>query len=218
MEQCRKATLLRFASRKACAMMILASTALASETSKEPTKKGCIRRTFGKFVYVRTGASAVFDQIRNHPREWERSAAGFGRRAASSFSRHAISTGIQYGVAHIRDEQLGYTPSGRDGFWPRTKYALVSTVVTRKVRTGNRTVASGRISGLFGSALISRLWMPSRIRTVSSGVTSGGVSMGVDAGLNMVREFWPEIRRRKRVAPAHIQAPAVREDDEDSKR
>jgi len=185
--------------------MLMAATAVAGQTSLEPSKRGCIRRTFGKFAYVRVGASVVFDQIRNHPREWERGIVGLGKRGASSFSRHAITTGIQYGVAHIRHEQLGYTPSGKDGFWPRTKYALVSTVVTRKVKTGERTVAAGRMSGVFGSALLSRLWMPARFRNVSSGVASGGISMGVDAGLNMVREFWPEIRRRKRIPPAQAQ-------------
>jgi hypothetical protein len=190
---------------KTCALMLVAVSVMTAETSNIPDKKGCIRKTFGKFVYVRIGASVLFDQIRNHPREWDRGAAGLGKRAASSFSRHALSTGIRYGVAYIRDEQLGYTPSEKQGFWPRTKYALVSTVVTRKVHTGQRTVAAGRISGVFGSAMISRLWMPARLRTVGSGVSSAGISMGIDAGLNMVREFWPEIRRRKRVTPTYMQ-------------
>jgi hypothetical protein len=32
------------------------------------------------------------------------------------------------------------------------------------------------------------------MHTVASGFTSSGISFAVDAGLNTLREFWPEIR------------------------
>jgi hypothetical protein len=38
-------------------------------------------------------------------------------------------------------------------------------------------------------------WQPARLRTASGGIASAGVSLGADAGANLVREFWPEIRR-----------------------
>jgi len=80
----------------------------------------------------------------------------------------------------------------------RMKYALVSTVVTHKTTTGKRTPALGRISGDFGSGLISRAWQPARLHTLGSGLATGGIMLGVDAGSNVVREFWPEIRHPHR--------------------
>ena len=45
---------------------------------------------------------------------------------------------------------------------------------------------------------VSRLWQPARLHTVSSGLSSSGISLGADAASNVVREFWPEIRHPRR--------------------
>jgi len=119
---------------------------------------------------------------------------GFGKRLGSAFAKHVVKNVIQYPVAHFRHEELGYHPSGKHGFGPRLKYALVSTVITRKTTTGRRTVAAGEISGAVGSGLVSRLWQPARLHTLSSGFASGGITLGADAGLNVAKEFWPRNR------------------------
>jgi hypothetical protein len=59
-------------------------------------------------------------------------------------------------------------------------------------------VNAGEISGAVGSGLISRLWQPASTRTLAAGFTSAGITLGVDAGQNVVREFWPEIRHPRR--------------------
>ena len=78
------------------------------------------------------------------------------------------------------------------------KYALVGTVMTHKTTTGDRTVAAGQITGAIGSGLVSRLWQPASVSSVASGFASGGITLGVDAGLNVVKEFWPNIRHPRR--------------------
>jgi hypothetical protein len=48
------------------------------------------------------------------------------------------------------------------------------------------------------------------------GFGSAGISLGVDAGLNVVREFWPEIRhphRHANAAAASVATPAAIADD-----
>jgi hypothetical protein len=74
------------------------------------------------------------------------------------------------------------------------EYALVGVVITHKTTTGKPTVAKGELSGAIGSGLISRLWQPASVRTVSAGFSSAGITLGVDATGNVVKEFWPEIR------------------------
>jgi hypothetical protein len=39
--------------------------------------------------------------------------------------------------------------------------------------------------------LISRLWQPKSTRSVRSAMLSTGTSIGVSAGFNVAREFWP---------------------------
>ena len=174
-------------------LLLLGTNRSAAETER-PAAARYVRHTFGKSSLIRSGAGAAIQQARNNPREWGRGGAGFGKRLASGFGEHAIKGTIEFGVATARHEELGYRPSGKQGFGPRLKYALMSTVVTRKTTTGKKTFASGRVSGAMGSGFVSRLWMPTRFHTISSGVATGGVLLSVDAGTHVAREFWPEIR------------------------
>ena len=165
-----------------------------SATQSHPYRDRYVKDTFGRNADARVGAGATIQHIRNSPHEWGRGASGFGKRLGSAFGEHVIKNSIQFGVASVRHEQLGYRRSGQQGFGARMKYALISTVVTHKTTTGKRTPAVGRISGDFGSGLISRTWQPARLHTLGSGFATGGIMLGVDAGSNVLREFWPEIR------------------------
>jgi hypothetical protein len=74
----------------------------------------------------------------------------------------------------------------------------LATVITHKTTTGKKTLATGEISGTIGSELISRLWQPASTRTVGLGFMSGGITLAIDAGSNVFREFWPEIHHPHR--------------------
>ncbi len=180
-----------------CAVFLV-TTVFAADQQRHPYRTGYIRSTFGKSAAVKTGASATLQHLRNSPREWGQGISGFGKRVGSAFGQHIIKNTIQYPVAAIRHEELGYRPSGKKGFGPRLGYALTSTVVTHKTTTGKKTLAAGRISGAFGSGFISRAWQPARLHTFSSGAASGGAMLGVDAGTHVIREFWPEIRHPRK--------------------
>jgi hypothetical protein len=161
-----------------------------SETYR-PTKHQYVKRTFSRGAVVRAGASAAIGQARNAPHEWGQGAAGFGKRWGSAFGSHVVKNSIEFPVASLLHEELGYRPSGKRGFGPRLGYALESTVITHNTNTGRRTVAAGEISGAVGSGLISRLWQPARLHTLASGVSTAGITLAADAGLNVAREFWP---------------------------
>jgi hypothetical protein len=53
-----------------------------------------------------------------------------------------------------------------------------------------------------GGGFISRLWHPDSYQTAASGFAATGVGFGAEAGMNVVREFWPEIRHPHRHAAA----------------
>jgi len=192
---------------------VLAASAAAEKPSQalqpHPYKRNFIKKTFGVGGAINVGVSATTQEIRNSPKEWGRGVAGFSKRVGSSFGHLVVKNSIKYPIASLRHEALGYQRSGKEGFRPRLQYALLSTVITRKTTTGERTVALGQISGNVGSGLISRLWQPASLHTWSSGFASGGISFGVDAGLNVVREFWPEIRNFRRRKNSGVQPNAV---------
>lgn len=178
---------------------LLVQPAMLATDSPERTPGQYAKHELGPKAVVMAGAGAGINQATNTPKEWGQGAAGFGRRFGSAFAKHVVQKGIQYPVARMLHEEISYRPSGKHGFGPRTKYALMGVVVTHKTNGNHgRTVNAGEISGAVGSGLISRLWQPASVRTVGAGFSSAGTSLAVDAGLNMVREFWPEIRHPHR--------------------
>jgi len=167
--------------------------------SQVPKQESYLHHVFGgPGPALKSAAGAGIGQAKGTPYEWGGGVAGYAKRLGSAFGKHIVKSSIQYSVAHLRHEELGYRPSGKEGAGPRLRYALVSTVITRKTTTGKRTVSTSEIASVLGSGLISRLWQPASLHTVASGFGSAGISLGADAGYNVVREFWPEIRHPRR--------------------
>jgi hypothetical protein len=153
----------------------------------------------GAHAAARTGAGAVWGEMLNHPHEWGRGIGGFGKRLASGFGTHAVSTTIEYGVGHVLHEERSKHRSEDPHFVPRFKSALGNTFLVYHRGSDKRRPAVGRMSGIVGGALISRAWQPASAATIGAGLGSAGISLGVDFGMNMAREYMPQ-HRRKRVS------------------
>ena len=166
----------------------------ASQKPDTPDTKTYIKNTFSPTGIAEVGLGAAVTQGTNTPSEWGQGAVGFAKRFGSAMGKRIVKRGIQYPIAKAFHEEISYRRSDKTGFGPRLKYALVSVVITHKTTDGKPTVAKGEIAGAFGSGLISRLWQPASTRTIGLGFTSGGITLGVDAAGNVLREFWPEIR------------------------
>jgi len=178
--------------------------------SQAPKQESYLRHVFaGPRQKLNAGAAAGISQAKGTPYEWGGGVAGYARRLGSAFGKHIVKSSIQYSIAHLRHEELEYRGSGKDGAGPRLRYALVSTVITHKTTTGERTVSTSEIAGVVGSGLISRLWQPASLHTVASGFGSAGISLGADAGYNVVREFWPEIRHPRRNKQKNARKPVA---------
>lgn len=154
----------------------------------------------GAHAVARTGAGAVWGEMLGHPREWGRGVGGFGKRLASGFGTHAVSTSIEYGVGHMLHEERSYHRSADPHFGPRLKSALGNTFLVYHRGSDKRHPAVGRLSGAFGAGLISRAWLPASAHTVAAGVGSAGISLGVDFGMNMAREYMPDHHHRRRTS------------------
>ena len=168
----------------------------AEKIEDHPYRHQYVQQTYGKRAMASVGAHAALGEALNRPKEWGRGAAGMGKRLASGMATHVVKNTIQFGVAAARHEDLNYHRSTDTRFGPRLRHALVSTVVTRKTTTGEKTVAAGRISGALGAGLISRAWQPAAARTVAGGLTTGGIVLAADAGTNVAREFWPKHKNK----------------------
>lgn len=151
-----------------------------------PTCGGTVRRTA-----LHCATSAAIGTARNAPHEWGRGPAGFGKRFASSIGHHVVKQTISLGVSAWHHEDPRYYRSNLYGTWPRVRYAVANTFIAHRTNRSGKTVALGRLSGDFGSGLISRAWQPASTAGIGAGFASGGITLGAEVGFNVTREFWP---------------------------
>jgi hypothetical protein len=149
-----------------------------------------LNRSVDPIEFVRIAFAAGFDQARNYPEEWGQGWDAFGVRMASGFGQQLVREQIEFGVWAIDHEDPRHRRSGLHGVWPRTKYAVVHTFIARR-DDGSEIPAYSRFIGDYGAGFVSREWYPTRFHNFQQGIDAGTVSLGLDVGMNVAREFIP---------------------------
>jgi len=139
---------------------------------------------------ARIALGAGWDQLRNYPEEWGQGWDAFGVRMASGFGQHLVKEQIEFGVWAVDHEDPRHRRSGLHGVWPRTRWAVIHTLVARR-DDGGSMPAYGRFIGDYGAGFVSREWYPTRFHNVQAGFDAGSASLGLDIGMNVLREFAP---------------------------
>ena len=153
-----------------------------------------LKRTYSPTAFLKSGVTAGINQARNHPVEWGRGWDGYGNRFGSSIGQRAVANTISFGVGTFRREDPRYFLSDQINTLARIRSAVAQTLIVHTDQ-GGRTVALGRIAGAFGGGLVSRTWQPDGHRIFWPGVQSGALSLASDAASNVIREFWPDIKK-----------------------
>jgi hypothetical protein len=139
---------------------------------------------------LRSAMGAGIDQALNTPHEWSQGTKGYLRRFGSSYGEHVIQSTVMYGMSAALHEDNRYFRSGKTGFGPRLKYAIASSFLARH-DDGSRHFSFSRISSYGASAALSREWQPPSTDKWKNALNSFGISVGVETGFNVAREFLP---------------------------
>ncbi len=144
----------------------------------------------------RVAFSAALDQRSDSPSEWGDGAAGFGRRMAARTALTLSQSGVQHGTAALLrlDPRGDQTRSTSRHPLRRTAHALARTFVTRDTR-GRSVPNVPLFAGAFGGALASRAWYPDRDGPGHEAVRVASLTIAAQAGVNVFREFSPELKR-----------------------
>ena len=153
-----------------------------------------VRTTYGLGGILSTAAGAGIHQLTDTPKEWDQGAEGYGRRFGSAYATRIIQGTLEYGGSLALREDNRYVPSRETGLWNRSKHALVSTLTARN-DAGHEHFAYSHVGGAAGAAFISRIWQPHSTNTAGDGAVTFGIIMAADAGGNMFKEFWPDVKR-----------------------
>jgi hypothetical protein len=138
---------------------------------------------------------AGISQLTDNPHEWGQGMEGYGHRFISSYGQGAIASGIGLGLSLAFKTDPRYDRCECTSVKPRLGHALVRVVWTRK-DAGGEMLNVASLGNTFGGAAIANQWRPDRQNTAGYFVRSASTSIAITAGFNVVREFWPEIRKK----------------------
>lgn len=145
--------------------------------------------------YFKGAMSAGIDQWNDKPSEWGQGAQGYGKRFANITGQYSVQKAVTFLASSALHEDNRYFGSGEHGIWPRTRYALMSSVLARH-DSGRRSISLSQLGGVAAGAFIARLWLPSSQSSAADGAVSFGISMGGNAATSVLKEFLPDLLRR----------------------
>jgi hypothetical protein len=155
------------------------------------------RCSFDYVEYPWYGALAGISQAENSERGFGQGAAGYGKRYGAMFADGTIENFMTGAVLPLllREDPRFYQ-SSTGTFWRRTGYAISRIFVTR-TDSGHEQFNFSEIVGAGLSAGISTYsYHPQNDRNLLNTASVWGTLVGYDTITIVVKEFWPDIRRK----------------------
>jgi len=160
------------------------------------------RGSFDYVIYPWYGLLAGISQAQNSEAGYGHGAAGYGKRYGAAFADSTIEgfmTGAILPSLLRQDPRFYQSSNGR--FWHRLGYAVSRIVITRSDSGGEQF----NYSEIFGSAISAGIstysYHPSADRTLSNTLGVWSSQVGYDTISTVIKEFWPDIRRKLRHKP-----------------
>ncbi len=155
------------------------------------------RSSFDYVEFPWYGFLAGISQAENSELGYGQGAAGYGKRYGAAFADGTIenfwTSAIFPSVLH---QDPRFFQLGKGGFWHRTGYAVSRIFVTRS-DSGNSQFNTSEIVGSALAAGISTYsYHPHADKTLSNSLSVWGSQIGYDTITIVVKEFWPDIRRK----------------------
>jgi hypothetical protein len=138
---------------------------------------------------------AAIDQWQDEPTEWGQGMAGYARRFGSGLGRNLANKTIIFGVAALDGEDPRYFRSDSPGIASRSGHAIISAFISYR-EDGSRAPAYAHFAGAYGSSFLANSWYPHSKATTEQALVRGTTKLGMNAAMNVLREFWPDLRRR----------------------
>ena len=144
------------------------------------------------FIYA--GIGAGIDQARERPGQWGDGYGAYGQRYGSHFGQYLVQRSVMAPVQAIDHEDTRFFRSKHASYKARFLDAIRQTVWRHNDR-GGMMPAYSEFLGDYTAAAASRMWWPSRYHTASAVFIAGSDTVLVDAGINVLHEFAPDVKR-----------------------
>ena len=161
-------------------------------------KFGLVLHYFDPFTYGFTGVQASIQQATDAQKGYGQGVSGYSKRYGADFTDAFTNELFTVGVfPTLLHEDPRYFRKGAGGGLHRTLYAISRVFVARS-DAGHQRYNFSELLGNLSSGAISNLYYPSGDRRVSDILTRTGFQMGYDAMFNVLKEFYPDLKRKFR--------------------
>jgi hypothetical protein len=159
----------------------------------------------GSFDYVQFawyGFLAGISQAEDSEDGFGQGAAGYGKRYGAYWADGTIEnflTGAILPTVFRQDPR--YFQSGQGGFWKRTDYSVSRIFVTRTDSGHNQFNVSEILGSAMAAGISTYSYHPRADRKLGNAASVWGSQVGYDTITLVVKEFWPDIRRKMKKQP-----------------
>ena len=159
-------------------------------------------KLYWKQNYLSVGAyfgpiftTLVLDQAINSPGTGGSGLGSFGRRLGSRTAMSITQGTFQASIAAALHEEVRYISSGQPGFKRRALHAVAFSFLTYD-NHGHTILNISNLTSYYGAAAISTTWTPIRSNVVVYTLTSATQQVALSVPINLLQEFWPDIRHK----------------------
>jgi hypothetical protein len=153
-----------------------------------------LEQTYSPFTFTAAGVSAGLSQATDSPgfgQGWSAYGKRYGAALADSQTSAFFSKFLIPVLAH---QDPRYKRNGKEAFFPRL-FDAVSQVVDTVDDDGDPTFNYSQVLGTVVSSTIANAYYPSGSRGLLHTANRAINGLGGAAGANVLREFWPDIKR-----------------------
>ena len=156
--------------------------------------------------------SAGISQARNSHEAYGQGAEGYGKRFGALMARSTSSQFFgTFVFATILHQDPRYFPLKDGSFGQRLEHAF-RRVLVAQTDSGGEAPNISRLLGFLAAESLANTYLPEDERTIGSTFRRTGRDIGIRAGTNVMREYWPTIFKRLQGSHANKKAayPAKR--------
>jgi len=146
-------------------------------------------------VYLTAGAFAGLYHLEDQNPSFGQGLKGYAKRYAGAYGDQAIGNMMTEAIfPSLLREDPRYFRRGEGGKWSRMGYAMSRILITR-TDAGRPRFNFSELVGNSVTVAISNAYYPDT-RTVGDNTQKLGVQIATDMFSNVLKEFWPDIKRK----------------------
>ena len=155
------------------------------------------RSVFDPVNFVWFGLLAGISQAENSESGYRQGWKGYEKRYAAFMGDGIIENfSTQAVLPALLHQDPRFFQSGQGGFWRRTRYAVTRIFVTRADSGKSQFNYSEIVGSAAASAISTYTYHPREDRNLANTGSVWGSQVGYDALTYVIKEFWPDLRRR----------------------